>query len=59
VHDRVAALSQVVRALHERDIAVEDITLRRPTLDEVFLRLTGTGPETASETAGREKETVR
>jgi ABC-2 type transport system ATP-binding protein len=40
VDDRVAALSQVVRALHEAGIDAEDIVLRRPTLDEVFLQLT-------------------
>jgi ABC-2 type transport system ATP-binding protein len=31
----------VIRALDEAAIEVEDITLRRPTLDEVFLALTG------------------
>ncbi|MFK4267987.1 ATP-binding cassette domain-containing protein [Streptomyces milbemycinicus] len=41
VRDRVAALTEVARTLQERDVAVEDIGLRRPTLDEVFLRLTG------------------
>jgi ABC-2 type transport system ATP-binding protein len=34
-------LPVVVRALDEARIVVEDITLRRPTLDEVFLALTG------------------
>ncbi|HWE65421.1 MAG TPA: ATP-binding cassette domain-containing protein [Acidimicrobiales bacterium] len=34
-------LPVVVRALDQADIAVEDISLRRPTLDEVFLALTG------------------
>ncbi|GAA3441144.1 ATP-binding cassette domain-containing protein [Planomonospora venezuelensis] len=34
-------LVEAVRALDEAGIAVEDIALRRPTLDEVFLRLTG------------------
>jgi len=33
-------LTEVVRALHAAGIAIEDIALRRPTLDEVFLRLT-------------------
>ncbi|MQA09924.1 MAG: ATP-binding cassette domain-containing protein [Pseudonocardiaceae bacterium] len=41
VRDRVAALTDVVRALHDAGIEAEDIALRRPTLDEVFLRLTG------------------
>jgi ABC-2 type transport system ATP-binding protein len=37
----VAALTDVVRALADEGIAAEDIALRRPTLDEVFLHLTG------------------
>ncbi len=41
VADRVAALTEVARTLQDDAIAVEDIGLRRPTLDEVFLRLTG------------------
>jgi ABC-2 type transport system ATP-binding protein len=41
VEDRVAALTEVVRALDDAGVAAEDIALRRPTLDEVFLRLTG------------------
>jgi ABC-2 type transport system ATP-binding protein len=46
VRDRVTALTEVVRALHGAGIAAEDIGLRRPTLDEVFLRLTGHRAET-------------
>lgn len=34
-------LTTVVRLLHERGIALDDIGLRRPSLDEVFLALTG------------------
>ena len=34
-------LPVVVRALDEAEVAVEDIALRRPTLDEVFLAFTG------------------
>ncbi|MFJ4785417.1 ATP-binding cassette domain-containing protein [Streptomyces sp. NPDC088794] len=40
VTDRMAALSGVVRALEDAGIEAEDVALRRPTLDEVFLRLT-------------------
>jgi ABC-2 type transport system ATP-binding protein len=36
------SLMQAVRLLDDRGIAVDDIALRRPTLDEVFLALTGT-----------------
>ncbi len=41
VTDRMAALTGVVRALQDAGIEAEDIALRRPTLDEVFLHLTG------------------
>ncbi|MEV5616808.1 ATP-binding cassette domain-containing protein [Streptomyces bacillaris] len=43
VTDRVAALTEVARSLQDDGIAVEDIGLRRPSLDDVFLRLTGHG----------------
>jgi ABC-2 type transport system ATP-binding protein len=39
--DGVAVLTDVVRALHDARIEVDDVGLRRPTLDEAFLRLTG------------------
>jgi ABC-type multidrug transport system ATPase subunit len=39
-------LSAVVQLLGERQIAVEDIGLRRPSLDEVFIALTGHPTET-------------
>jgi ABC-2 type transport system ATP-binding protein len=41
VTDRVAALTYVGGQLQDLGVAVEDLGLRRPTLDEVFLRLTG------------------
>ncbi|MFJ8082062.1 ATP-binding cassette domain-containing protein [Streptomyces sp. NPDC096205] len=41
VTDRMTALAGVVRALEEAGVEAEDIALRRPTLDEVFLHLTG------------------
>jgi ABC-2 type transport system ATP-binding protein len=41
VAHRVTALTEVVRALSEAGVAVDDIGLRRPTLDDVFLELTG------------------
>ncbi|MFG2089335.1 MULTISPECIES: ATP-binding cassette domain-containing protein [unclassified Spirillospora] len=41
VAERVAALTEVARTLQDDGVDVEDIGLRRPTLDEVFLRLTG------------------
>ena len=49
VRDRVAALTSSARALAEAGIAVEDIALRRPTLDEVFLHLTGHDTQPATQ----------
>ncbi len=43
VVDRMKALAGVVRALEEAGIEAEDVALRRPTLDEVYLRLTADG----------------
>jgi ABC-2 type transport system ATP-binding protein len=54
VRDRVAALTEAARALHAAGIAVEDIALRRPTLDEVFLHLTGHHPRSADDEARQE-----
>ena len=49
-------LTVVVQLLHEREVALDDIGLRRPSLDEVFLALTGqslspSDPEGDDETA--------
>ncbi|MFD4429854.1 ATP-binding cassette domain-containing protein [Nocardia sp. NPDC058497] len=40
VSDRMAALTETVRALAANGIEPEDIAVRRPTLDEVFLHMT-------------------
>ncbi|MGM7644688.1 ATP-binding cassette domain-containing protein [Nocardia sp. JW2] len=40
VGDRIVALTETVRALSDNGIEAEDIAIRRPTLDEVFLHLT-------------------
>ncbi len=44
VHHGTTALPAAVRALDDAGLVVDDIGLRRPTLDEVFLTLTGVGP---------------
>jgi len=48
VADRMAALAATVRAFDDAGIAVDDVTLRRPTLDEVFLHLTSPATEAAA-----------
>ncbi|MFJ4656867.1 ATP-binding cassette domain-containing protein [Nocardia sp. NPDC088792] len=46
VADKASALSAAVRALDDAGIRFDDLMLRRPTLDEVFLHLTGAQVET-------------
>jgi len=68
----VDTLRRVLRLLDDRAVPVEDVGLRRPTLDDVFLSLTGHGAEEAAEAPdgtgdgqtperaeAREKEAVR
>jgi ABC-2 type transport system ATP-binding protein len=49
VRDGKSAIAPIVRAIDERSIAVEEITLARPTLDDVFLQKTGHHLETQDE----------
>ncbi|MEU0579458.1 ATP-binding cassette domain-containing protein [Streptomyces griseoincarnatus] len=51
VTDRVSALTDVARTLQDEGVRVEDIGLRRPSLDDVFLRLTGHRTETTEKEA--------
>ena len=44
-----AILTEAVRRLDAAAIVLADIALRRPTLDDVFLALTGHGAEEAEE----------
>jgi ABC-2 type transport system ATP-binding protein len=44
-HGGAAHLAEVVRELDEARIKVDDLALRRPTLDDVFLALTGRAAE--------------
>lgn len=45
ISDGVGVLTEAIRTLDSNNIAISDIELRRPTLDEVFLKLTGHGAE--------------
>jgi ABC-2 type transport system ATP-binding protein len=56
VADRMTALNHLVRALHDAGIEAEDLAVRRPTLDEVFMRLTDDGGGRPS--GVREEESV-
>jgi ABC-2 type transport system ATP-binding protein len=61
VTDRVSALTEVARTLQDQGVAVADLGLRRPTLDEVFLQLTGRPAEAPGAPPDRqpEREPVR
>ncbi|MBO8186615.1 ATP-binding cassette domain-containing protein [Streptomyces spirodelae] len=54
VAERVPALTAVARRLQDEGVAVADIGLRRPTLDEVFLALTGSRTESRESTEQQE-----
>jgi ABC-2 type transport system ATP-binding protein len=48
---RTGAIVAAVRALDHAGVGVADITIRRPTLDDVFISLTGRAAEDAAEEA--------
>ena len=54
-----AALLQAVRVMDENGIGIEDIALRRPTLDDVFLSLTGHAAEDETPTPTKARRSRR
>jgi len=52
----VEALGHVVRALQDAGVSVADIGLRRPTLDDVFMELTGHEAGTEADATSNEAE---
>jgi ABC-2 type transport system ATP-binding protein len=47
VKQRTGAIVEAVRRLDEAGVGVDDVGLKRPTLDDVFLTLTGHAAEHA------------
>ena len=45
LRERSGAIAEAVRRLDVAGIAIDDIAVRRPTLDDVFLTLTGHAAE--------------
>ena len=45
LRERRGAIAEAVRRLDEASVGIDDIAVRRPTLDDVFLRLTGHAAE--------------
>jgi ABC-2 type transport system ATP-binding protein len=49
VRGRSGIIPEAVRRLDDANVGIADVTLRRPTLDDVFLALTGHAAETGEE----------
>jgi ABC-2 type transport system ATP-binding protein len=58
VRGEALTLPEVVRALDAAGVLAQDVALRRPTLDEVFLTLTGKNAEATTETTEKTEELV-
>ena len=52
-------IADAVRLLDDAGIGIDDIAVRRPTLDDVFLKLTGHAAEPESDEVPAEEEAVR
>ena len=56
VEQRTGTIMEAVRRLDEAGVGVEDLGVRRPTLDDVFLALTGHGAVDAQDEADELEE---
>jgi ABC-2 type transport system ATP-binding protein len=56
---RTGVIAEVVRELDDAGIAIADLAVRRPTLDDVFIVLTGHAAEQDKEAEERELEEMR
>jgi ABC-2 type transport system ATP-binding protein len=59
LRQRRGAIAEAVRLLDEAGIGIDDIAVRRPTLDDVFLKLTGHAAESNGSEAEVEQEAGR
>jgi ABC-2 type transport system ATP-binding protein len=55
LRSRQAAIAEAVRRLDEAGVGIDDIAVRRPTLDDVFLKLTGHAAEPEAEAEAEER----
>jgi ABC-2 type transport system ATP-binding protein len=55
LRERSGAIAEAVRRLDDAGLTIDDIAVRRPTLDDVFLRLTGHAVEPEEESAEMER----
>jgi ABC-2 type transport system ATP-binding protein len=58
VRRRTGAIAEAVRRLDEAGVGIDDIAVRRPTLDDVFLTLTGHAAEPSENGAEVEEREV-
>jgi len=56
LRERKGAIAEAVRLLNEAGIGIEDVAMRRPTLDDVFLSLTGHAAEAEDGDGAGEEE---
>ncbi len=56
MRERPGVIAEAVRRLDDAGVGIEDIAVRRPTLDDVFLELTGHAAE--AEDAERERDAL-
>jgi ABC-2 type transport system ATP-binding protein len=56
IRERRGAIAEAVRRLNEAGIGIEDVAMRRPTLDDVFLTLTGHAADGEDEAVEEESE---
>jgi ABC-2 type transport system ATP-binding protein len=55
VRERQGAIVEAVRRLSDAGVGVDDLAMRRPTLDDVFLALTGHAAEEIPEEQDEER----
>jgi ABC-2 type transport system ATP-binding protein len=55
IRQRRGTIAEAVRRLNEAGIGIDDVAMRRPTLDDVFLSLTGHAAEAENGEAGTEE----
>ena len=56
VRERRGAIAEAVRRLNDAGVGIYDVAMSRPTLDDVFLTLTGHAAEEADDEDGGEEE---